>query len=68
MERPTSDDICPPSGFGLDLSKPPSEVAGVKHVQRQRGNTVQNNSILALALVLQILVLTVVERVAIGVV
>lgn len=68
LSAPTSDDPCPLSGPGLDLCKPSSEVTGVKHVQRQRGNTLQNYSILALALLLQILVLTLDQRVAIAMV
>lgn len=68
MSAPTSDDPCSLSGPRLDLCKPPSEIAGFKHVQRQGGNTLQNYPILALALVLQILVLTLLQRVAIAVV
>lgn len=67
LSAPTSDDPCPLPGPRLDLCKPPGEVTGVKHVQRQRGNTLQNYPILALALALWILVLTLAQSVAIAV-
>lgn len=52
---PTSNDPWPLFGFGLDLWKPPSEVTGVKHVDWQRGDAVQDYPILAVALVLKLL-------------
>lgn len=56
----------PLPGPGLDLWKPPSEVTGFKHVHGQRGDALQNYSILALALPLQMLVLGLGRRGAIA--
>lgn len=47
---PTSNDPRPLFASGLDLWKPPSEVTGVKHVDWQRGDAVQDYPILAVAL------------------
>lgn len=68
LSAPTSEDPGPLSELGLDLGKPPGEVTGFKHVQRQGGDTLHDDPILALAVVVQILVLTGAQTVAVVVV
>lgn len=65
LTAPTSDDPCPLSGLGLDLRESPHEVAWLKHVHRQRGDAIQHDAILGLAVDLQLLVQTLARREAV---
>ena len=50
QQNPTSDDVTPLPGLGLDLGEPPLEVPGLKHVQGQGGDVLQHHAVLAEAL------------------